>query len=55
MLSANHVLRKEQERREQEMGEAQKLQKVLEAGSSDAAVEAALAVIRKRKPDLLKE
>lgn len=36
------------------MNEAQKLQSILESGSSDAAVEAALAIIQRRKPELLK-
>ena len=47
--------RKEEERRKRQMNEAQKLQSILESGSSDAAVEAALAIIRKRKPEMLKE
>lgn len=47
--------RKEAERRKRQMNEAQKLQSILESGSSDAAVEAALAIIQKRRPELLKE
>ena len=53
-LSNAFLRRKEEERREKQMNEAQKLQSILESGSSDAAVEAALSIIRKRKPELLK-
>ena len=54
-LSDAFIHRKEEERRKEQMNEAQKLQSILESGSSDAAVEAALSIIRKRKPELLKE
>lgn len=54
-LSDAFIRRKEEERRNEQMNEAQKLQSILESGSSDAAVEAALSIIRKRKPELLKE
>ena len=54
-LSNAFIRRKEEERRKKQMNEAQKLQSILESGSSDAAVEAALGIIRKRKPELLKE
>lgn len=53
-LSDAFISRKEEERRKKQMNEAQKLQSILESGSSDAAVEAALSIIRKRKPELLK-
>lgn len=53
-LSLGFIRRKEEERRKKQMNEAQKLQSILESGSSDAAVEAALSIIRKRKPELLK-
>lgn len=53
-LSNAFLRRKEEERRKKQMNEAQKLQSILESGSSDAAVEAALSIIRKRKPELLK-
>ena len=53
-LSDAFIRRKEEERRKKQMNEAQKLQSILESGSSDAAVEAALAVIKKRQPGLLK-
>ena len=54
-LSDAFIRRKEEERRKKQMNEAQKLQSILESGSSDAAVEAALGIIRKRKPELLME
>ena len=53
-LSNAFLRRKEEERRKKQMNEAQKLQSILESGSSDAAVEAALAIIQKCKPELLK-
>lgn len=54
-LSDAFARRKEAERRKKQMDEAQKLQSILESGSTDAAVEAALAIIQKRRPELLKE
>lgn len=54
-LSDAFIRRKEEERRKKQMNEAQKLQSILESGSTDAAVEAALAIIQKRRPELLKE
>ena len=54
-LSNAFLRRKEEERRKKQMNEAQKLQSILESGSSDAAVEAALSIIRKRRPELLNE
>ena len=53
-LSNAFIRRKEEERRKKQMNEAQKLQSILESGSSDAALEAALSIIRNRKPELLK-
>ena len=53
-LSDAFIRRKEEERRKKQMNEAQKLQSILESGSSDAAVEAALNILRKRQPELLK-
>lgn len=52
--SSAFVDRQEEERRKKQMNEAQKLQNILESGSSDAAVEAALSIIRNRRPELLK-
>lgn len=53
-LSNAFLRRKEEERKKRQMNEAQKLQSILESGNSDAAVEAALSIIRKRRPELLK-
>lgn len=53
-LSEAYIRRKAEEHRKQQMSEAQKLQGLLESGNSDAAVEAALSVLRKQKPELLK-
>lgn len=53
-LSDAFVHRKAEEQRERKMSEAQKLLSVLESGNSDAAVEAAIAIIQKRRPELLK-
>lgn len=52
-MSAACLKRKEQERQEKKRLEAQKLQNLIESGNSDAALEAALSVIRKQKPELL--
>ena len=53
-LAASFAVRQEKERQEREIDEAQRLQSILEAGSSDAALTAALAIIEKKRPDLLK-
>ena len=53
-LSENYIRRKKEEQKKRQMSEAQKLQSILESGSSDAAVKAALAILRKNKPELLK-
>lgn len=53
-LAASFAVRQEKERREREIDEARRLQSILEAGSSDAALTAALAIIEKKRPDLLK-
>ncbi|MDO4921674.1 MAG: ABC transporter ATP-binding protein [Phascolarctobacterium sp.] len=49
--------RKRQQRKREEAArtEAQRLQAVLEKGESKAALEAALAIVKKQKPELLKE
>lgn len=54
-LSINWQRRKSEERKRRAQTEAQRLQSMLESGNSDAAIEAALGIIRKRKPELLKE
>ena len=53
-LAADFVVRQKKERQEREIDEAQRLQSILEAGSSDAALTAALAIIQNQRPDLLK-
>lgn len=53
-LSDTFTRRKEAERKNRQMSEAQRLQSMLESGSSAAAIEAALALIRSKKPELLK-
>ena len=52
-LAAGWEKRQEKKRLLQERTETQKLKSMLEKGTSDAAVEAALAIIRKKRPDLL--
>lgn len=54
-LAADWKERKKEEREAARRTEAQKLQAVLEAGESDAALQAALNIIKKRKPELLSE
>ena len=54
-LAADWKERKRKEREKAERTEAQKLQAVLEAGESDAAIQAALNIIKKKKPELLLE
>ncbi len=54
-LAEGHAVRVEQERKEKQAKEQKKLEKVLEQGTSDAAVEAAINIIRKNKPELLRE
>ncbi len=53
-LAADWRERKKKEREKAERTEAQKLQAVLEAGESDAALQAAINIIKKNKPELLK-
>lgn len=53
-LSADWEQRKKREREEAQRTEAQKLEAILDQGESDAAVKAALSIIRKNKPELLK-
>lgn len=54
-LAADWKERKRKEREKAERTEAQKLQAVLEAGESDAALQAALNIIKKNKPELLRQ
>ena len=53
-LAEAYAVRQAEELRQKQMNEAQRLQSLLESGSSDAAVEAALSVLRKQRPELLK-
>ena len=52
-LAADYAVRMEEERQKKAAAQTAKLVKVLEAGSSDEALEAALRVIRKQRPELL--
>lgn len=52
-LARDLALRKQKEREKAERTEAQRLEAVLESGTSEAAVQAAVAVLKKRRPDLL--
>lgn len=47
--------RRAKENRERQRTEAERLQAILEQGTSEAAVEAAIRIIRKYRPELLKE
>ena len=53
-LSDAYIRRKDEEEKKRRMSEAQKLRHMLETGSTEAAVEAALSIIRSKKPELLK-
>lgn len=53
-LAEAYAVRQAEELRQKQMNEAQRLQSLLESGSSDAAIEAALSVLRKQRPELLK-
>ena len=54
-LAKSWQARQKKKREDAARTEAQKLQAILEKGESKAALEAALAIVRKQKPDLLKE
>ena len=53
-LASDWKERKRKEREKAMQSEAQKLQAVLEAGESESAIQAALNVIKKNRPELLK-
>lgn len=53
-LAKNWQARQKKKRDEAARTEAQKLQAILEKGESQAALEAALAIVKKQKPELLK-
>lgn len=53
---ADGFLRRElEEKRRKQMNEAQRLEQILRNGSSDAALQAALSIVRKTAPELLKD
>ena len=54
-MSADYITRKEEEARLKKEKRKESLIKELESGGSDAALEAALEIIRKQQPELLKE
>lgn len=47
--------REVEEKRREQMNEAQRLEQILRNGSSDAALQAALSIVRKTAPELLKD
>lgn len=53
-MAINWKERKRKEREKAEQAETQKLQAILEKGESDAAVQAAVLVLKKNRPELLK-
>ncbi len=54
-LSQNFLARKKAEQEKKQATEVKKLQEVIEKGENEAAIQAALNVIRKHRPELLKE
>ncbi|MBR5806537.1 MAG: cell wall-binding repeat-containing protein [Oscillospiraceae bacterium] len=52
-LAKAFKLRKSKERKKQERTETQKLQAILEAGDSDAVVQAAMNILKRTRPDVL--
>lgn len=53
-LAADFKERKKKEREKAERTEAQKLEAILEAGDSESALQAAISIIKKKKPELLR-
>lgn len=53
-LSVDYLKRVEEQKYKKQMTETQKLLNILEAGNSDAAIQAALEILRKSAPELLK-
>ena len=53
-MSAACLERKEQGQQEKQRAEVQKLQSMLESGENVSAVEAALSILRRQRPDLLR-
>ena len=54
-LAEDFQVRCEKKRKEQQRTETEKLQAVLEQGTSEAAVEASLRILRKMRPEMLRE
>lgn len=54
-LSAAWKVRTEKKRKEKEKAEAQRLQKIIEDGKSESAVDAAVAILKKSCPEMLRE
>ena len=54
-LAQDWQARKKAEREKAEQSEAQRLQAILEKGADSSAVQAALAIIKNKRPELLKE
>ena len=52
-LARNLAVRKQKEKEKAERTEVQRLEAVLEEGTSEAAVQAALSILNKKRPDLL--
>lgn len=53
LLASDHLDRIREEREQSAQMEAQKLRAILEEGKDDQALEAALTIVRKQRPDLL--
>ena len=54
-LAQAHRQRMEEMQRQEQQTEAERLQKVLEEGTSEAALEAALNIVKKKRPELLRD
>ena len=52
-LARDLAVRKQKEKEKEERTEAQRLEAVLEEGTSEAAIQAALSILNKKRPDLL--
>ena len=54
-MAADWKARQKAEKERAARTEAQRLQEILEKGEQESAVQAALAILQKRRPDLLKQ
>lgn len=54
-LSAAWIVRTEKKRKDKEKAEAQRLQKIIEDGKSESAINAAVAILKKSCPEMLRE